>query len=261
MEVDVHKVITTQFNVEMNEFIAKFSGVKSFERVKTGGLWEIRVTEEDVFNRYAYWLKTFRDEMFSKSVNWSLPVDSFRKELEPLLQFYTNVENLIKLDFFKKDNQAVLTNYLVKPLFRFFNSLDRHFRTTHFRKNLKLSKSQHELVIKVVNSSDSPISEVDALVSYVLAPRFREYSKAIFVCRLRTDESGTAKIKLPKGYYKIDVRKYGKTRFEDLSEDKELTFTVPKWKIAYLVATIIIAICIIILLVLILTESFPFDLI
>ncbi|MFQ6064196.1 MAG: hypothetical protein ACE5L6_01850 [Candidatus Bathyarchaeia archaeon] len=190
MVVDVHKVITTLFNVEMNPFMARFSKAKSFEIVKTGGLWEIRVTEEDVFNRYANWLKTFRGELFSKSVHWSLPLNSFREELEPLLQFYVNVENLIELDFFKKKDQAVLANHLVRPLYRFFNSLDRHFRTTYFRRSLKLSKSQHELVIKVVNSSSSPISEVDALVSYVLAPNLGEYSKAIFLCRLRTDETG-----------------------------------------------------------------------
>lgn len=73
-------------------------------------------------------------------------------------------------------------------------------------------------------------------------------------------KQGTTRIRLPRGHYKIDVREYGKTRFEDLSEDKEITFTVLKWKIAYLIATMIIAVCIIIVLVLILTKSFPFDL-
>lgn len=256
MDVDVHKVITTLFNVEMNPFIARFSKVKSIERVRTGGLWEVRVAEEDAFNRYAYWLKTFRDELFSKSVRWSLPVDSFREELEPLSQFCVNVKNLIELDFFEGDNQAVLTDYLVNPLIRFFNSLDRHFRTTHFRRSLKLSRSQHELVIKVVDSSNSPIPQVEALISYVLAPDLGEHSRAIFLCRLRTDEAGIAKTKLPKGHYKIDVREYGRTSFENLSEDKEITFTIPKLKIRYFIATIIIAICIIILLVLILTSPF-----
>lgn len=260
MDVDVHKVITTLFNVEMNPFIARFSKVKSVERVRTGGLWEIRVIEEDVFNRYAYWLKTFRDELFSKSVGWSLPVDSFRKELEPLSQFCVNVKNLIELNFFERDNQAILTDYLVDPLFRFFNSLDRHFRTTHFRRSLRLSKSQHELVIKVVDSSDSPIPQVEVLIFYVLAPDLGEHSRAIFLCRLRTDETGITKTKLPKGYYKIDVREYGRASSENLSESKEITFTIPKRKIAYLIASIVVAICIIILLVLILTKSLPFDL-
>ncbi len=43
-EIDVHRIITTSFNVQLNTFIANFEEKKpSFEAVRTGGLTEIRV--------------------------------------------------------------------------------------------------------------------------------------------------------------------------------------------------------------------------
>jgi hypothetical protein len=43
-EIDVHRIITTSFNVQLNTFIANFEEKKpSFEEVRTGGLTEIRV--------------------------------------------------------------------------------------------------------------------------------------------------------------------------------------------------------------------------
>lgn len=48
-KVDVHKVLTTLFNVELNEFLARFGKERSFETVKTGGLMEIKVKEVHLF--------------------------------------------------------------------------------------------------------------------------------------------------------------------------------------------------------------------
>ncbi len=49
MKVDVHKVFTTLYNVELNEFIHRFGKEETFETIRTGGLWNIRVIKKDIF--------------------------------------------------------------------------------------------------------------------------------------------------------------------------------------------------------------------
>jgi len=224
MKINVHRIITTLFNTKLNEFIARFGEGKIFETMQTGGLMEIKVRNTSTLGRYADWLANFRDELYSKCVDWSLESDSFKEELETLMQFYVNTEHLSRFGVFTNDEKNYLVDQLLKPLEHFFHLLDRELRMTHFSKEICILTSQTpEITIKIVDFHGFPLCQVETQISYVKAPIFGMYSKTIPLCTLRTDSSGTIQMKLPKGHYRIDLEKYGKTWIEGLQEDREIT--------------------------------------
>ena len=129
-EVDVHRIITTSFNVKLNPFIAYFEPKRcSFEVVITGGLKEIRPNRyTHPFADYANFLKDFRDELFRKSVNWKFPIESFISEFDPLLNFYSKI-----LEFNgNASEKSILYKNLIKPLKVFLFSLDIEFQTNYY---------------------------------------------------------------------------------------------------------------------------------
>jgi hypothetical protein len=147
-EVDVHRIITTSFNVELNQFIAKFEQKKpSFEVVRTGGLTEIRVRSNDAFAAYAYFLKDFRKELFSKSVNWSFPLDSFLSELDSLVNFYVSVFNLVENNCVRDYERDILSELLEKPLSSFFRSVDQEFGISYFDGKKETLKTESPTIV------------------------------------------------------------------------------------------------------------------
>lgn len=227
-KVDVHKVITTLFNVELNEFLAKFDKEKVFETVRTGGLMEVRISEAHPFKQYIEFLRDFREELlYPLHPDYTLDVDSFQKAMEPLLEFYVNLEIFSVHNVFAEELETDLINYLLKPFLRFLYSLDEHLKTTYFSERVnELKRLSPEMTIRVVNLFSLPISKVEAQISWVRLPEIKEYSKTIPLCTIKTDESGMAKTKLTGGHYRIDVGRYKKRLFLDLSENKEVEVKV-----------------------------------
>jgi hypothetical protein len=147
-EVNVHRIITTSFNVELNRFIANFHEKKpSFEVVRTGGLTEIRVRNDNAFAAYAYFLKSFREELFSRSINWSFPLDTFLSELDSLVKFYVGVFNLVESNCVRNDEKDVLTDLLMKPLSRFFKSIDQEFGISYFDGRMETLKTESPTIV------------------------------------------------------------------------------------------------------------------
>ncbi len=147
-EVNVHRIITTSFNVELNRFIANFDEKKpSFEVVRTGGLTEIRVKSDNAFAAYAYFLKNFREELFSRSINWSFPLDSFLSELDSLVKFYVNVFNLVENNCVRNEEKDVLADQLMNPLSRFFKSIDQEFGINYSDGRLETLKTESPTIV------------------------------------------------------------------------------------------------------------------
>ena len=93
-DVDVHRIITTSYNVELNPFIAHFNrNDVTFETVNTGGITEIRMLNANPLASYAFFLEDFRDEMYNQSRAFWLSTDKFIQALEPLLKFYIDTSN------------------------------------------------------------------------------------------------------------------------------------------------------------------------
>src|SRR4030042_5921797 len=147
-DVDVHRIITTSFNVELNTFIAKFDEKKpSFEVVRTGGLTEIRVHTDNAFAAYAYFLKSFREELFSRSINWSFPLDTFLSELDSLVKFYVSVFNLVESNCVRNDEKDILADQLMKPLSSFFKSIDQEFGISYFDGRMETLKTESPKIV------------------------------------------------------------------------------------------------------------------
>jgi hypothetical protein len=229
MEVDIHRIITTRFNVHLNKFISKLdeNRKKSKTVILTGGLWEIWERQENILDSYARWLKGYRDELFRSYFGHPINVDTLQKALDPLLQFYVNRVAFSQYDILDENNRAVLAEELLKPLMSFFRSLDKYFATTYFRERINALKIQSpEIIVKVVNLFSLPISETVVKMERVLAQIFGEYSKTIPIGQFTTDTSGSVRIKLIEGQYKIDVDKYRRRKTEDFHRDTETVFKV-----------------------------------
>jgi hypothetical protein len=143
-EIDVHRIITTSFNVQLNTFIANFEEKKpSFEEVRTGGLTEIRVHRgTTTFNAYAYFLKKFREDLFRNSINWRFPISSFISNLDNLVSFYTKTFDY-SYDY-TAEELNVLYDQLIMPLSRFLESIDQEFVINHFGE--KIIKLQNKFL-------------------------------------------------------------------------------------------------------------------
>jgi len=162
-DTDVHRIITTSFNVELNTFIANFEAKQtSFEVVRTGGLTEIRVGTYNSFAAYAYFLKNFREDLFKRSANWSFPLDSFLSDLDSLVQFYVSVFSLVETNCVREQDKETLSKKLMAPLSRFFLSMDEEFGIKYFEGRLNSIKTEpHNIVWKQV-SLEEQLDKMDS---------------------------------------------------------------------------------------------------
>jgi len=229
MDVDIHRIITTKFNVELNKFISKLDErrKKPTTVILTGGLMELWERQENTLDSYARWLKDYRDELFRSHFGHPMNVETLQKALDPLLQFYVNREAFSQFDILDNNNRDLLAEELLKPLMCFFRSLDEHFTATYFQDRINTLKIQSpEIIVRVNNVFSLPISQIVVKIERVLAPVFGEYSKTIPIGQFRTDPSGSVRIKLIEGQYNIDVDKYGRRKTEDFHSDTDVVFKV-----------------------------------
>lgn len=219
MEVDVHKIMTTLFNVELNEFLAKFDKYEVFEAIQTGGLMEIKVRDAHQFYTYVLWLKEFREQLYRKSVNFKMELDAFQREMEFLLEFYVNLKLLAEQHVFSEEAEKCLSEYFLKPFMRYINKLDETFENAYFTTRInELVSKKADITVKVVNAFNVPIENVEVKLSYVKFPELRKHAKAYFLCTLKTNDAGVVNVSLPRsheGGYRIDVEKYDKVAFLD----------------------------------------------
>lgn len=154
-----------------------------------------------------------------------LDFDSFLKGIKPLLEFYVSVE-ISRRNVNTKELNSDLTYYLLTPLLHFLRSLDEQLKMTYFDEKIhKLEEIHLQITMRVVNLFNLPISNVEAQISWGAFADVIEYL-TIPICTIKTDELGITKIKLPKGRYRVDIRRYRKKIFLDLSEDKEIKVRV-----------------------------------
>lgn len=220
MEVDVHKIMTTLFNVELNEFMAKFWKYRTFETVITGGLMEIMLRNVHQFYVYALWLNEFREQLYQKSANFKMEFETFQNELESLLEFYVNLKLLAEYHVFCKDDEKDLNEYLLKPFMHFISKLDETFGSVHLVSRInKLMNEALAVTVRVFNALRIPVINVEVKFSYVRFPEFGIYAKTYPLCVLKTNDEGIASIRLLRpreGSYRIDVEKYNKIEFFDV---------------------------------------------
>jgi len=220
MEVDVFKIITTIFNVELNNFIAKFGKEEEYGKIQTGGLMEIRLREAHQFYAYAQWLDNFRDQLFEKSRGSKMDFKEFEKKMTSLLQLYAHLKLLKEYHVFSKEAERELDEYFLEPFSRFLSKLDKVLGSNFVERAREVSSRTSDVVIKVTNVFGAPVLGAEVQVSYVRLLEFREHAKTYPLFTLKTDETGCAKARLLQpleGGYRIDVKKYGKTAFLDVS--------------------------------------------
>ncbi len=216
-DVDVHQIITTSYNVELNPFIAHFNrNDATFESVNTGGITEIRVLNASPLASYAFFLEDFRDEMYNQSRAFWLSTDKFIQALEPLLKFYIDTVITVERQQYLPTYSEDLINGVVKPLSRFLKTVDESLGTQFFIERAeKLKVSSPTLNFQVTNFSRYGIPELQLKVSSVIAPIFGEYSRVIPLFEVSTDSSGNSTFKLTQGCYDFEVSRYKKKlRFE-----------------------------------------------
>ena len=109
--------------------------------VLTGGLTEIRVRNDNAFAAYAFFLKNFREELFSRSMKWSFPLESFLTELDSLVKFYVKIFNLIENKCVKVEEKEILGKQLIEPLALFFKSVDSEFGINYFQNSVEKFKA------------------------------------------------------------------------------------------------------------------------
>jgi len=219
VEVDVFKIITTIFNVELNYFIAKYGKYKVYAKYPTGGLMEVRVREVHPFYTYAQWLDEFRNRLFEKSKNSKIDFEEFEKEMEGLLKLYAHLSILRECHVFSEGAERELDVHFLRPFMRFLSELDKELRSNFVERAREMSSRALDVTIKVTNAFGLPVPDAEVQVSYVRLPQLREVAKAYPLFTLKTDETGCARIRLPQpleGGYRIDVKKYGKTAFLDV---------------------------------------------
>lgn len=209
-EIDIHRIITTSFNVKLNPFIAHFETKKpSCVVVRTGGLMEIRPQSSGTFHYYADVLKDFREQLFRNSVNWKFPFNSFFSEFDPLIKFYGTVVERVSNSY-----NSTLDDFLIKPLSIFFLSLDFDFQTNYyFYKKLKEAKKQF-LRAKIIDVNMNPLKRVKIRI-YKFEDLNLNAKK--FVQLVKSDKEGNIKISLPEAIYHVEIEKYGLNKVYDLN--------------------------------------------
>ena len=216
-EIDVHKIITTSFNVELNPFIAQFNrNTATFETVNTGGITEIRVLNASPLASYAFFLEDFRDGLYNQTRAFWLSTDKFIQAFEPLLKFYVDTINTVERQQGSSANLQELIVGVIKPLSKFLKTVDECFGTQFFIERVeKLKIASPTLNFQVTNFSRYGIPQLQLRVSSVVAPVFGQYSRVIPLFEVETDSTGKASLKLTQGCYDFEVSRYKKKlRFE-----------------------------------------------
>jgi hypothetical protein len=125
--VDVHRFMTTVFNVHLNPLIARFSHpISSFERVITGGVTEVRPLVFHPLASCAFFLEDFRADLYSEKTSWG-SYDEVSRSLEPLLNFYAEKCCLVEQGERPLEECKELSECVVVPLFDFFKVVDAYF--------------------------------------------------------------------------------------------------------------------------------------
>jgi len=221
--IDIHKILTTLFNVHLNEFIAKFSVGAVFERAQTGGFYEVGIKKHHRFKTYVDFLESFRDDLYySTYPTYRLRLKDFRKAMDSLLSFYAVLE-LFRSEFLRDDE---LIEIFFKPFRAFIASLDRDLNTAFAERIEEFQRSIPKLTVGVINRFGIPMPSVEVEVSWIVRPEFGNYSKRILLAEISTDDLGKAKIKLSRGHYQVDVRKYKKMVLVDLNDNKDIIVKV-----------------------------------
>jgi len=229
-EVNVHRIITTSFNVKLNPFIANNEPKKSsFETVRTGGIKEIRVnrTGTNLFNYYAYRLTEFRDNIFQKSYHWKFPVHSFISEIDCLVEFYHEVLKLTSKYDYSKGNY-ILENQLLLPLREFLFSLDEEFGIDYFSKkigDLKINyaRTPCEITIRVTGNNNKPKKGI-AVKLY----EFTEQHPRRLCSWGGTDKYGYVSFTVPEGTFEVEVKKCDFNQVYQIKEDTKISVIAPK---------------------------------
>jgi hypothetical protein len=231
--VDVHKIITTSFNVKLNPYISNFEPKKgSFETVMTGGITEIRVIRDrnDFLSGYALRLQDFRENIFMKSVNWRFPLNSFISELDILVEFYYEIVKFTNNQLLSEKDHEILSNQLIIPLKDFLYSLDTEFNSDYFSQQIKnwnpkkyVPKS-YILTINVKDNQHLPLKDETITVYKQENTQPKQLIESI-----STDNLGLAITKLPKGYYVAEWEKYHLSNSLELTFNSSLTFTKPSF--------------------------------
>jgi len=131
MQIDVHKVMTTLFNVELNHTIAKYSVQKSFERVKTGGVMDL-IPRRSLFHFYITRLEVFREHVYERSNDYFMSEEEFRREMDILLELYAEMKLLAERHILTPEDERELEEYFLKPITHFIESLDKDLGSSYF---------------------------------------------------------------------------------------------------------------------------------
>lgn len=219
MAVDVHKVMTNFFNVELNDFIARHKERRAISLRRTGGVMDFQDYHEDVLYPYAEWLSDFRDNVYRASPNFYQDKELLKKNLDHLAQFYVKIDYGDKMDYFDapgaKDVLALKGNII-----SFFEKMDAYLHERYFSE--KIAKMQSDIPVLTIRISDYlgfPIVNQNLEIEELLLPVSPSTSKRISVKNdQKTSENGIVRIRLLPGSYVITVPKYNKSR--QLNVDK-----------------------------------------
>lgn len=209
MVVDVHKVITNFFNVEMNDFIAKHYEKKPITTKKTGGLMDVVDYEYDPFYPFAVWLNDFRDAVYKNSPHFYQEKESLKKNLEPLLDFHVRIMHMISIGSFEEISTKDIEE-LSKNIKNFFDKMDVYLREKYFSNRiLDIQSHIPVLIIRVKNNLGEPLANGMIEFDEVLFPQAVGSSKLAFVKRDVTNQNGTYRIRLMPGSYLVKIQNYG----------------------------------------------------
>jgi len=170
VEVDVFKIITTIFNVELNYFIAKYGKYKIYAKYPTGGLMEVRVREVHQFYTYAQWLDEFRDRLLKKSKDSKVEFEEFERDMMSLLELYAHLNILREYHVFSEEAERELDEYFLRPFMRFLSKLDEELGSNFVEKAKGILSRASDVTIKVTNILGLPIPDAEVQVSYVRLP-------------------------------------------------------------------------------------------
>lgn len=229
-EINVHRIITTSYNVKLNPFIASNEPKKSsFETVRTGGIKEIRVnrTGTNLFCYYAYRLTEFRENIFQKSYHWKFPVQSFISEMDCLVDFYYEVLKLTSKYDYSKGNY-ILENQLLLPLRNFLFSLDEEFSINYFSQKigeLKINYARKpcEIAIRVTSSDNKPKKRVGVKLYEIT-----EQTPRRLCCWGETNSYGYITFTVPEGTFEVELKKIEYNQVYQIKDDIDISVIAPK---------------------------------
>lgn len=226
-KVNVHEVLTEFFNIELNEFIAKFSNVKITDIVQTGGTQEIFHSDQHPFKKIIDILVEYRNKLFgvTSPLRHKVDKDVFMKYFTPFIEFY--VQLLIKRNMFNDPTlNKEFDKYFLQPSYTLFTRLNKRFKTTQFTDTVrKYFNSIPNLMVKI-QGSPSLVNNKKIYVLEYIQPDFGKHSKRRMFGVLNTDQQGVGFFKLPQGLYDVYVEDFKDTFqiHQEGNEDKQVIF-------------------------------------